>query len=101
MDKKMTFFFSDFVVYKNGNSNCRRPRILVVVDHSKFINEIDQYFGEIKLDSIKKEQEFTKQQRFTLETELEAIFQKGIRNGVPRNQLIYNVYYNYNVTMKK
>ncbi|MCK5057372.1 MAG: transposase [Candidatus Aminicenantes bacterium] len=72
-----------------------------ILGSSKFINEINRYFGEIKLDAIKKEQEFTKKQRFTLETELEAIFQKGIRKDLPRNQLIYKVYYNYNVTMKE
>lgn len=72
-----------------------------VLGSSKFINEINRYFGEIKLDSLKKEQEFTKQQRLTLETELESIFQKGIRNGVSRNRIICNVYYNHNVTMKE
>ena len=72
-----------------------------ILGSSKFINEINRYLGETKLDAVKKEQEFTKKQRCTLETELEAIFQKGIRKGLSRNQLICKVYYNYNVTMKE
>jgi len=45
--RESTFFFRDFMVYKTGSFNCRRPGIIIVVDHWR-IGDVDQgvHFGD-------------------------------------------------------
>ncbi|MGE5341544.1 MAG: REP-associated tyrosine transposase [Candidatus Omnitrophota bacterium] len=71
----------------------------VILGTEDFINKVSHHLDG---DSRKRiEEEIPRLQRQPLSPQLEEIFQKGMKEGKPRNELIYQVYYDHNYTMKE
>jgi REP element-mobilizing transposase RayT len=63
-----------------------------------FIRKVNGYLSKDSKDNM---QEVPREQQLSLAATVDEIFQRKMREGISRNEIIYNVYNNNNFTMKE
>ena len=69
-----------------------------ILGTEKFLDKVNFHLNEEGIQNIK---EIPRTQRYSPRTQLDEIFQKGMRAGKSRDQLIFTVYKDYDFTMSE
>ena len=85
----------------SGIRECFPKEALVgglLLGSEKFLNDVNRQIGE---NSIAELKEFPRKQRLSSKPSLEEIFQKGMRTGKTRDEMIYMIYYDTDFTQRE